>query len=104
MKSRSSRHTADVRLIDMRWLRRRFIPRAIVCLIALGGALVNIAVAWGCALLVDQTKVEIAETSLLGSKSESWRVDRVDRFGITWHSASRWVPEQSSATLVLWLE
>jgi len=58
-------------------------------LLLFGGAIVNVAVAWGCALLVNPTEVEIPQLALKMTPSESVELARVDRFGYTWIDTTR---------------
>lgn len=62
----------------------------IVAGLLLGGAVVNVAVAWGCVLAVDVEWTSSDYVSLRGSpETSSWVVQRIERLGTTWVYSSR---------------
>ena len=69
----------------------------LILLLLLAGAVVNIAVAWGCALWVDPTQVDDPPVGLIVTDAESWEVMKCERPGLT-ALATTWAKSASEHT------
>ena len=66
-------------------MKRRLLIIAIFLLL---GAVVNVAVAWACALCMDPG-ASVPEAAAARTENDSWEVAKFKRFGLTWFHSTR---------------